>query len=717
MSETTAVTRDSLQTNFQPAKVRQRTVQLAVVTLTLISTAIATWYFIEALQGRGLHLLELAAIPLFALLFGWITFSLCLATLGFVDLLKRPAKSTEATEHATQGRGDDSGEGSRTAVLMPVYNESPRRVFAGVRAMMDCLDRMGVGHQFDFFVLSDTTNSEIWLAEEIEWSRCSPKQQTPKQQTPNEQTPNEQTPNDQTLNGSRIFYRHRPNNEARKSGNIADFCKRWGSQYPFMIVLDADSLMSADTMIEMVTRMRSDPKLGILQVPPVPIGRLSLFARLQQFAASAYGNLFVRGFAKWAGSEGNYWGHNAIIRVQPFMDHCELPKLPGRAPLGGEILSHDFVEAALMLRAGYKVDIASDLGGSFEECPTTLTDYAKRDQRWCQGNLQHSRLIVNESINPLSRFHFTSGILAYAASPLWLLMTGLCIVALLWEGWSSTGEASTGEGGIVLSERATHIALVLFVTSMTMLLLPKVMSLVTISLDSQRRRLFGGTLKLWFSGMIEMLTSILLSPIMAIYHTQFVVSTLAGTNVRWSAQQRDERGVRWIEAIVDFAGMMVLGAAITTFLYYLQPTLLLWFSPFLVGLVLAVPIAVAMGSGSVGGMLARAGLLAIPEDFVQPEVVKAQHSILRDEPVSEFAGFSSLLDAVIRSPKLYLLHRNIQAENGCDVPLPTSQSKAIEAAFAASGTKGIPDKLVGPLLKDAATLETLHIEAQLAGAR
>ncbi|TWU60197.1 Glucans biosynthesis glucosyltransferase H [Rubripirellula tenax] len=647
-----------------------------IIAGTSAITVTASWAYTRIVAGGvGLNVFEVASIILFALLFAWITFSFLVATAGWIRVLRYGASRSISTE--IDGR--DSSSRSSTAVLMPVYNESPDRVFAGIRAMLRSLDENGDKTTFDFYVLSDTTDHEVWLSEEQAWSRLTA-----------------------DLPDARVFYRHRPENHARKAGNIADFCSRWGSRYSYMIVLDADSLMEGRTMMSMVDRMDADDQIGILQVPPTPVGRESLFARAQQFAAAAYGRVFVEGFAAWTGSDGNYWGHNAIIRVEPFLDHCDLPVLPGVAPLGGEILSHDFVEAALMLRAGWKIELATDLGGSYEECPPTLADYAVRDQRWCQGNLQHARLVISEGFHPLSRFHFSSGVMAYAASPIWIAFTLLCILGMAVERIRSVSQESIPIGG----------AMVLFALSMTLLLLPKVFALLAITFDSKLRRSFGGVIRLWAGGMAEILISILLSPIMAMFHTRFVLSALRGTSVKWMAQQRDEHGVRWSDAVKQFGLFSAVGTSLAIATWLAIPRMLIWFSPMLIGLVFSIPIAVAMGSRWWGHAFKRIGLLIIPEETTMPRVCEYQIESHRQSSSVSDHKHVSLFETVIRDPQFHLLHTHIQLATGGSVELPINQSKAIEAAYAASGPSGIPVAVRSDLLCDLKTLRSLHLESQ-----
>ena len=290
---------------------------------------------------------------------------------------------------------------------MPIYNEAPARVFAAVQAICEDVARPGLGQSFDYFFLSDTTDPDIWIAEERALAAIR-----------------------QRMPGERIYYRHRRKNTSRKAGNVADFVTRWGGAYDHMVVLDADSLMTGDTIARLAVAMEADPDAGIIQTLPLIINRNTLFARIQQFAARIAGPVIAAGLSAWMGRDGNYWGHNAIIRTRAFAAHCGLPNLRGRPPFGGHILSHDFVEAALIRRAGYAVYMLPTLGGSYEESPPSLIDLAARDRRWCQGNLQHLRVLPAKGLVLASRQHFVTGIMGYLASPLWMaqLLVGIALV-------------------------------------------------------------------------------------------------------------------------------------------------------------------------------------------------------------------------------------------------------------------------------------------------
>ncbi|EMI46592.1 glucans biosynthesis glucosyltransferase MdoH [Rhodopirellula sp. SWK7] len=602
-------------------------------------------FYVIMIADDSIRFFEALSMLLFCVLFGWIAFSFSLAMEGFWGTLRSRRVSPPTLEKL------HDASSHRTAILMPIYNESPTRVFAAIAAMREQLLETQRTGKYDFFVLSDSTDSDIWLEEEWCWSELVDR---------HGDVNGDADPSSDQIG---IYYRHRSENTARKAGNVADFCEHWGVQYRYMIVLDADSLISASTIDEMVRRMDADNALGILQVPPVPVGRQSLFARLQQFAAAVYGPMFAEGFDRFAGDRGNYWGHNAIIRTSAFMRHCSLPILNGLPPLGGEILSHDFVEAALMVRAGWKVKLANDLGGSYEECPTTLLDFVKRDHRWCQGNLQHWQVMLAERIHPISRMHFLSGILSYVAAPLWLLFLTTTVVAAIINAQSS-------DASIAVDTRSMCVAL--FVGSMGLLLLPKALSVATLCLNGEKRRRLGGVLPIVVSAAFETVLSTILAPLIAVYHARCVISVLTGHNVKWNAQQRSETGVSWSEATAQMWPLTLLGFATTVGLGLVEPGWLIWFSPLLIGWTLSIPIAVVMGSRLVGRKLAKAGLLRIAsERLPEPILSRHQYWICEIKAMRSEREHASLFEKLFHDPKFRDQHIEILRAAANDRRVPS----------------------------------------------
>src|SRR6185437_6174339 len=319
------------------------------------------WQMELVLAVNGLTPLAVFMLALFLALFAWIALSFTSAIAGFLSTLSGGGRRLGI------GTGPLPALATRTALLMPCYNETPARVMAGLQAIWESLRDIDAAEVFDIFILSDTTDPDVWVEEEAAFLALR-----------------------QRTGAACLFYRRRRKNVARKAGNIADWVTRWGSAYPHFLILDADSVMQAETLVRLVAAIEAHPDVGLIQTLPIITGGTTFFARLQQFAGRVYGPLIAHGIAWWHGAEGNYWGHNALIRTRAFAEQAGLPELSGRRPFGGHILSHDFVEAALIRRGGWAVHMAPALTGSYEESPPSLTDLAVRDRRWCQGNLQHA---------------------------------------------------------------------------------------------------------------------------------------------------------------------------------------------------------------------------------------------------------------------------------------------------------------------------------------
>jgi membrane glycosyltransferase len=423
--------------------------RIALLAFVLVATAAATQLLTHALGADGLSIPEIGILPLFALTFGWICYAFATALIGFMlHLVGEPGGAPGDRLRPPHGGPTTA----RTALVMPIYHEDPIRVAARLAAVYRSLADTGRLAEFDLFVLSDSRDREVVQAEQVMWARlCA-----------------------ELGAAGRLFYRVRRGNEGRKAGNIAEFCRNWGAGYRYFIVLDADSVMTGATLVHLVELMEANPSAGLIQTVPQPVGGSTLFARIQQFAARLYGPLCGTGMAYWYLDNNNYWGHNGIIRTAAFMSSAGLPRLPGSPPLGGEIMSHDFVEAALLRRAGWSVWLVPELGGSYEELPPTISEYAKRDRRWCLGNLQHVRLLAAKGLCPVSRVHMAAGALSYLASPIWLALLLLTTFEALRAVYLEDPSARSLFPAWPFAE---HVDLLgLFLVAMAMLLLPKLLA-------------------------------------------------------------------------------------------------------------------------------------------------------------------------------------------------------------------------------------------------
>lgn len=609
--------------------------------LVMLTTLGAMSLLSAAIQDGGITPLELALLILYAILMLWITASFWTAALGFVRIMVRIHRRGRGMPDDAPAVSEEVEGPFKTALVMPVYNEDPERVFAGLKAIFRSLIDTGQHQGFEIFVLSDTRDPATWIQEELQWRRWALELGQP----------------------ARLFYRNRVDNVARKSGNLADFCRQWGGRYRYMIVLDADSIMTGETLVEMVRRMESDRRVALIQVPPVPVNRSSLFARMLQFAGSLYGNMFAAGLAYWQQDTANFWGHNAIVRVRPFAEHCGLPQLPGREPFGGEILSHDFVEAALLARAGWKVRLADDLGGSYEEIPPTLIDYAKRDRRWCQGNLQHSRLILAHGFKSLSRIHFIMGVMSYLASPLWLLF----LIATGIEAYFRSLTVPVyffGDNVLPVwpQSYAVEMATVLWVT-LALLFLPKLLSLVLLAFDPMRARRFGGLPKAALSVLIESFFSVLLAPVLMLFQSKFVAAILLRTTVGWPTQERGDHQTGFAEAVGAHGIHTLIAAIAGAATYVYVPDFFWWFTPVLAGLALSIPVSMITSRTALGRLARRAGLFLTPEESDEPQVLKQlEENLATSQAATSQATFGAATDRcdywsrTVADPGSYALH-------------------------------------------------------------
>lgn len=606
-----------------------------VILGTLAMTAGAAYEMHLVLQVGGLTLLERLVLGLFVVLFAWIAFSFISALAGlFVVLARRPQPIDVPAD------GPLPRLSERTALLLPVYNETPAQVIARLQAVYESVAATGALDRFDFFILSDTTRPDIWIAEEAAFLALRAR----------------------TGGHARIFYRHRRRNEGRKAGNVADWVRRFGGAYAHFVVLDADSLMTGDTLVRLAGAMERHQRAALIQTLPVVVNGRTLFARLQQFAHRLYGPTIAHGIAWWHGGEGNYWGHNAIIRTAAFAAEAGLPALPGRKPIGGEIMSHDFVEAALMRRAGWGVYMAPALGGSYEESPPSLTDYILRDRRWCQGNLQHLGVLPARGLHWVSRLHLLTGIGSYITAPLWLafLITGIVIALqaqFIRPEYFPSGFTLFPRWPAQDPVRAAYV----FAGTMGLLLAPKLFGFLAMLGDGRARRSFG-VVRGFIGMLVETLISGLLAPVMMLAQSVTVVSTLLGRDAGWNVQRRDDGSLPWREVVRRYVWHTVFGASLAGAAYAVSWPLFLWMTPVILGLALAVPLAGLTAGRRTGEAFRRAGLLIVPEERAPPAVL-ARANALAAELESEATEPS--WRALLRDPELADAHRQMLEPPPC----------------------------------------------------
>jgi membrane glycosyltransferase len=646
----------------------------------LLLTAYGTYEMYQVVSVSRTTVLQWALVALFTVNFSWIALAFTSALLGLLVLLKR----TKLPPLPTALR-------AKTAIVMPVYNEQTERTYAALEAIFESVEATGLGEHFDYFILSDTTDANAWIAEERAFLSLR------ERMGPN----------------ARLYYRHRAKNHHRKAGNIADFVSRWGGHYPQMLVLDADSLMTGDCIVRLAHAMENDPDAGIIQSLPLIINRNTLFARLQQFAARVTGPVIATGLSAWMGRDGNYWGHNAIIRTEAFAAHGGLPDLKGKPPLGGHILSHDFVEAALLRRAGWTVYMLPELGGSFEESPPSLIDVAARDRRWCQGNLQHSRVIGARGLKWPTRQHFATGIMSYLASPFWLfqLIVG---IALVLQTTYIRPEYFARDFRLypIWPRFDPERALALFALTMGILLAPKFFGLLLVLIRGDERRASGGAIRVTISALLEMLLAALLAPIQMLIQSGSVFQILLGRDTGWSPQRRDDGSIPFPDIVRRHRWHTVLGAVAGVSAFLIATSLFLWMSPTILGLLLAIPLSWLSGQLGAGLALKRIGLLQTPEEKSPPPIATRANELQTRNAGYRFDDADALMaiyaDPVLRQKHIDMLPIQAERRRGdVETDRALAQVKLVDAETIDEAVEWLKPKERMVVLHDRALLDLL----------
>ncbi|HTX21502.1 MAG TPA: glucans biosynthesis glucosyltransferase MdoH [Candidatus Aquilonibacter sp.] len=635
----------------------------------LVLTGLVSLIFADLLWRTGWSTSRTVLLMLFVILFWFVSIGCMHGVYGF--LLRTFGARQSIT--SLKNYRDQNIDGISTAIVFPIYNENVVRVYEGLRATFESLKRTGKLAGFDFFILSDSTNSDKWIEEERRWYELI-----------------------RELGAlGKIYYRRRLDNEGRKSGNVRDFLNSWGRRYRYFMVCDADSVMRGETLVDLVKLMETHPGVGLIQTVPAIVNAETLFGRIQQFANRLYAPVFIAGLNYWAMDLGNYWGHNALIRTEPFMQFCDLPQLPGTKPFGGQILSHDFVEAALLLRENWQAWFAYDLEGSYEEIPQGMIENAQRDRRWCQGNLQHGLVLFAKGLRGVSRLHLILGIFGYLTSPLWLLFLLTFNYIYAYHQYTGLSDISVAAFTPFLEGlSATAHAFLVFIICMAVIMLPKFLALIELARDPARRRAFGGLPRATASVVGETIFSTLHAPLQMLWHTRFVVTNLLGISVIWSPQKRAADGTSWTYAIRRHWGHVLIGIIWGTFMWQLDTTLFWWFTPVLAGMVLSIPLSVLTSRRRLGARARQLGLFLTPEETNPPvELVTLRGNLKIHELTDDTAPLlphAGLAEAVL-DPYVNAIHVSLLREKNLN---PTYAEQFSKLGVGSESVRVLGEKLL-----------------------
>jgi membrane glycosyltransferase len=681
-----------------PGRPARRAVRLFIfISSAMLLTGLVSMLFADLLWRSGWTNSSTILLVLFVILFLLISIGCLHGIYGFIlRTFGDPDQITRLGDYPSQ-----SIEGVSTAIVFPICNEEVARVFEGFRATYLSLERTGQLEHFDFFILSDSRDADKWVEEERRWCELALELDAL----------------------GRIYYRRRISVEGKKSGNVRDFLNAWGRRYRYFIVFDADSVMRGETIVDLVKLMEAHPHVGLIQTVPALVNAESLFGRIQQFANRLYAPVFIAGLNYWAQGFGNYWGHNAIIRTDPFMQYCDLPSLPGRKPFGGQILSHDFVEAALLLKENWQVWFAHELQGSYEETPQDIIENAQRDRRWCQGNMQHGMVLFARGLRGVSRIHLLLGIFGYLASPLWLLF----LITFNWTLWfrQHTGLSVITVRALTpfLKLSGTEHAFLIFLICMGVLFLPKFLALIDLAMDGPRRRAFGGLRRATMSALAETVFSALHAPLQMLWHSQCVATILLGTGVHWGPQKRTPDGIAWFEAVRHHWANTLIGILWGTVVWRIDHATFWWFMPVLAGMVLSIPLSVLTSRTSWGERAREHGLFLTPEETSPPselDTLRVRMALLeRSGAAAPPPPDASIAEAVL-DPYVNAIHVSLLREK-CLNPdyrqalaalgVGTPEVRELGERMLSKGPEAIsgPEKIL--VLSDADVMSWLHRQA------
>jgi len=567
---------------------REMTWRRALFALLFVTTMVGSLALAAfALSPGGLDAVDIALLALFAITLPWMIAGVWNAVIGFLIMRFARDPIAAVVPEAALIRGDEPIVAS-TAIVLCIRNEAPERIVRNLEPMLAGLESSGYAHRFHLYVLSDTNDPSVAKLEEARVGELAARWKDRLGAT----------------------YRRRTVNTGYKAGNIRDFCDRWGGDHELAITLDADSFMTADAVLRLVRLMQANPRLGILQGLVVGLPSTSAFARIFQFGMRLGMRSYTIGSAWWQGDCGPYWGHNAALRLKPFIEHCVLPVLSKDGTQDRHILSHDQVEAALMRAAGYEVRVLPEENLGWEENPPTLIEFIRRDLRWCQGNMQYWRFLVRPGLAPVSRYQLGLAILMFIGSPAWMAI--LVLTVLLFFFADPSVRFMRADAGIAL-----------FIWTLLMWFAPKIATAVDILLRPDLRREFGGTARFVANYWIELVYSILLVPVLWFGHTVFLIGLLFGREIGWIGQTRDDHTVPLSLAFRTLWPHTLLGVAALAALAVTRPAAIPYEAFLAAGLAFSIPFAMATAWPRFGAFCVRVGIGRLPEETAPPAALRA----------------------------------------------------------------------------------------------
>ncbi|MCW7483179.1 glucans biosynthesis glucosyltransferase MdoH [Leptospira kanakyensis] len=629
--------------------------------------------FIDIISFRGIEITEYYQFITLIFLLPMLAYGATTSLFGFLLTLKKNGDPLLKTKRIPIGELDLQSIASiPVAVVMPVYEENEISIFSRIKVISESADQIHKLPKLDYFILSDTRTPEKWIKEEAAYTELC----------------------DSKNNYHNFHYRRRKSNLNGKSGNIADFCRRWGKKYKYMLILDADSLVSGELILQLIANMENNPKAGIIQSSTRIFKSTTLFQKLTEFSSYLFSPFFLKGATFWQINSSGYWGHNAILRVKPFMEHCALPHLPEYGGLGGKILSHDTVEAALMRKAGYEVLCAYELEGSYEENPPNIIDVLKRDQRWCQGNLQHFWFLFGKKIPFINRIHILNGILSYLNSPIWMCYIFLSLWNYLEDNKYLNYSMLPEEYEFFKSQIYDPLYIKLLYLSLVLLFLPRILSFLSLPV----LQIF----KKFPAFLLETLFSILIAPIYMIYHSIFVFSILFNKRITWGPQNRDaDSGYSLSYIFSSFFGVTILGFA-SAYISYAHSTMVFVLTlPIWLGWILSIPLVVFTGKEQKWF-----------NKFLDPSFWKPNTTLIRNLEKELISHKNSYLEGrefffALIHPIFRSTHKQLQGNKKYQSKLPKSTEENLKILLE-EGPKALEKKSILQILSNRELLDSFY---------